>query len=130
MAARSAPLSRAQAQARTREEVLEAAESLFLSIGYEATTVAEIAATAGRTQGAIYGNFAGKPALGLEVIQRRYLEQFAGSRRRPSSTPGRSRRSSRPSARGGRPSRARRSSPSWWRSMRWPSGAAAPTRAR
>jgi AcrR family transcriptional regulator len=67
--------SRAEARARTREVVLQAAEDLFLSVGYEATTVARIAERAGRTQGAIYSNFTGKDDLGLAVLQRRFLTE-------------------------------------------------------
>lgn len=77
MAGQTGPLSRAEARAQTREDVFEAAESLFLTAGYQATTVAQIAEKAGRTQGSIYSNFAGKEALGLEVIKRRYLAEFA-----------------------------------------------------
>ena len=70
-------LTREQAQARTRELVLGAAEELFLTKGLHATTVAEIAATAGRTQGSIYGNFTNKEALCLAVLERRYEQIFA-----------------------------------------------------
>lgn len=42
---------------------------------YEATTVAQIAERAGRTQGAIYSNFAGKDDLGFAVLQRRFLSE-------------------------------------------------------
>jgi AcrR family transcriptional regulator len=67
------PLTRAEMQRQTREEVLNAAEALFLAGGYRDTTVAQIAVAAGRTQGAIYANFAGKEYLCLEVLQRRAL---------------------------------------------------------
>lgn len=60
-------------QQHTREDVLNAAEALFLAGGYRDTTVAQIAVAAGRTQGAIYANFAGKEYLCLEVLQRRAL---------------------------------------------------------
>jgi len=69
--------TRVQAQARTRERVLQAAEDLFLAKGLHATTVAEIAAAAGRTQGSIYGNFTSKEALCLAVLERRYERMFA-----------------------------------------------------
>jgi AcrR family transcriptional regulator len=68
-------LSRVEAQARTREAVLGAAEELFLSVGFEGTTVARIAERAGRTQGAIYSNFSGKDDLGFAVLQRRFLSE-------------------------------------------------------
>lgn len=70
------PLGRAEARAHTREVVLEAAEELFMTTGYSATTLAQIAAKAGRTQGAIYGNFANKEALCFEVLKSRYAQTF------------------------------------------------------
>jgi AcrR family transcriptional regulator len=57
--------------------VLQAAETLFFAKGLHATTVAEIAAAAGRTQGSIYGNFDSKEALCLAVLERRYQRMFA-----------------------------------------------------
>ncbi len=53
---------RAQA-ARSRAAVLEAAERLFLTRGYAATTVASIAAAAGVSAETIYKAFRGKPGL-------------------------------------------------------------------
>lgn len=53
---------RAQAE-RTRAEVLEAAERLFLGDGYTATTVASIAEAAGVSAETIYKTFRGKPGL-------------------------------------------------------------------
>lgn len=70
------PISRAEAQEQTRELILQTAEELFIANGFHATTVAQIAAKAVRTQGSIYGNFASKDALCLEVIRRRYLQSF------------------------------------------------------
>ncbi|WP_067540523.1 TetR/AcrR family transcriptional regulator [Nocardia crassostreae] len=70
------PVSRAEAQQQTREDVLDAAEELFLDKGYHETTVAKIAAAAGRTQGAIYANFSSKENLCYEVLQRRYARLF------------------------------------------------------
>lgn len=70
------PVGRAEARAQTREQILEAAEELFMSAGFLATTVAQIAAKAGRTQGSLYGNFTGKEALCLEVLKRRYTAAF------------------------------------------------------
>ena len=74
--ARKRPISRVEARAQTREDVLDAAEELFLAVGYEAATIAEIAERAGRTHGSIYSNFSNKEALCLEVIKRRYLGEF------------------------------------------------------
>lgn len=79
-------LTRAESQAQTREAVLESAERLFLQNGYYATTIAAIAAEAGRTIGAVYSNYDNKQALCLEVLKDRYsaeaadlLGRFAGA---------------------------------------------------
>ncbi|MEV0247443.1 TetR/AcrR family transcriptional regulator [Nocardia sp. NPDC050712] len=68
MAARKV-LTRAESQALTREELIEAAERLFYANGYHATSLAAIAAEAGRTIGAVYSNFDGKEDLCLEVLR-------------------------------------------------------------
>ncbi|MFB7716018.1 MULTISPECIES: TetR/AcrR family transcriptional regulator [unclassified Nocardia] len=68
MAARKV-LTRAESQALTREELIEAAERLFYADGYHATSLAAIAAEAGRTIGAVYSNFDSKEALCLEVLR-------------------------------------------------------------
>ncbi|BBZ57798.1 putative transcriptional regulator, TetR family protein [Mycolicibacterium phocaicum] len=74
MAARKV-LTRAESQARTRQDVLDAAARLFHANGYHGTSIAAIAAEAGRTIGAVYGNFAGKEELCLEVLRARYLAE-------------------------------------------------------
>ncbi|NNH70922.1 TetR/AcrR family transcriptional regulator [Nocardia uniformis] len=74
---RPKPLTRGESQAQTREAVLQAAEELFLTKGFHDTTVAQIAAAAGRTQGSIYGNFSGKERLCQAVLERRYSRSFA-----------------------------------------------------
>ena len=74
MAARKV-LTRAESQARTRQEVLESAERLFYAKGYNATSLAVIAAEAGRTIGAVYSNFASKEELCLEVLRSRYMSE-------------------------------------------------------
>ncbi|WP_067690612.1 TetR/AcrR family transcriptional regulator [Nocardia jejuensis] len=68
MAARKV-LTRAESQALTREELIEAAERLFYANGYHATSLAAIAAEAGRTIGAVYSNFDAKEDLCLEVLR-------------------------------------------------------------
>ncbi|MGX1804212.1 TetR/AcrR family transcriptional regulator [Nocardia sp. NPDC055321] len=68
MAARKV-LTRAESQARTRDELIEAAEILFYANGYFSTSLAAIAAEAGRTIGAVYSNFESKEALCLEVLR-------------------------------------------------------------
>lgn len=74
MAARKV-LTRAESQAQTRQDVLDSAARLFYANGYHGTSIAAIAADAGRTIGAVYSNFAGKEALCLEVLRTRYLAE-------------------------------------------------------
>ncbi|AMU78134.1 TetR family transcriptional regulator [Mycobacteroides abscessus] len=69
-------MTRAESQAQTREELLEAAERMFLEGGYHSTSIAAIAAEAGRTIGAVYSNFDNKETLCLEVLQRRYAAEM------------------------------------------------------
>ncbi|MDO3650673.1 TetR/AcrR family transcriptional regulator [Nocardia mangyaensis] len=70
MAARKV-LTRAESQAQTRQSLIDAAERLFLAEGYHTTSIAAIAAEAGRTIGAVYSNFDNKESLCIEVIRRR-----------------------------------------------------------
>src|SRR3954463_2676828 len=48
---------------RTRAKLLEAARGLVREKGYERTTIEEVAARAGMTTGAIYGNFKNRDEL-------------------------------------------------------------------
>ncbi|MBJ8342041.1 TetR/AcrR family transcriptional regulator [Antrihabitans sp. YC3-6] len=64
-------LNRNESRELIREELLDAAERLFVSVGYHGTSVAAIVASAGRTVGAVYSNFANKEDLCFEVIKRR-----------------------------------------------------------
>jgi len=52
-----------------RSELLAAARTTFLAKGYGETSVAEVAAAAGYTKGAVYSNFGGKPELFAEVCR-------------------------------------------------------------
>jgi AcrR family transcriptional regulator len=61
----------ARVRSVTRGRILETAEELFFTGGYQATSVEAIAAAAGYTTGAIYSNFGGKAALFLEVLEQR-----------------------------------------------------------
>jgi len=63
---------RRDAAARTRERVLDTAETLFLRHGYAATTVTAIARAAGVSDVLLYKSFGGKAGLVL-AIQRRGL---------------------------------------------------------
>ena len=76
MAARKV-LTRAESQAQTRQELLDSAEQMFYANGYHATSIAAIAAEAGRTIGAVYSNFESKEALCLEVLKNRLLSEMA-----------------------------------------------------
>jgi AcrR family transcriptional regulator len=58
-------------RADVRARILRAAATAFLERGYAETTVADIAATAGFTKGAVYSNFGGKPELFSAVFAER-----------------------------------------------------------
>ena len=64
-------LTRADRQARTREELLDAADGLFTRQGFHATSVDAVADAAGYTKGAVYSNFASKEDLFFAVYARR-----------------------------------------------------------
>ncbi|HKP20151.1 MAG TPA: TetR/AcrR family transcriptional regulator [Thermoleophilaceae bacterium] len=64
-------LSRADRQARTREELVGAADRLFTTNGFHATSIDAVADAAGYTKGAVYSNFASKEDLFLAVYSRR-----------------------------------------------------------
>jgi AcrR family transcriptional regulator len=64
-------MTRAEQQERTREEVLAAADRLFLERGFHATSVDQIAQAAGYTKGAVYSNFTAKEDLFFAVYERR-----------------------------------------------------------
>jgi AcrR family transcriptional regulator len=59
---------------RAREAVVEAARAQFLSAGYGATTIAEVARAAGVSAETIYKSFGGKPGL----IRAIYEQGLAG----------------------------------------------------
>ncbi|MCG8501956.1 MAG: TetR/AcrR family transcriptional regulator [Firmicutes bacterium] len=61
-------LSRAEAKARTREELLKAARVVFARYGFHATSLDMVAETAGYTKGAVYANFSGKDDLYLALL--------------------------------------------------------------
>jgi AcrR family transcriptional regulator len=64
-------LSRAEAKARTREQLLDAAALVFARKGYAGASVEEIAESAGYSIGALYSNFASKEQLFLELLAAR-----------------------------------------------------------
>lgn len=63
-----ARLSRVESQERTRERLVATARELFLRKGYGATSLGEVAETAGYSKGAVYSNFRGKGHLCLAVL--------------------------------------------------------------
>jgi AcrR family transcriptional regulator len=66
--------TRAERQARTRADLIEAATQVFARRGFQGATVEEIAEAAGYSHGAVYSNFAGKEELFLAVFER-YMAQ-------------------------------------------------------
>ena len=64
-------LSRAERREQTRQELVTAAEACFVSRGFHASSVDEVAERAGYTKGAVYSNFAAKEDLFFAVYERR-----------------------------------------------------------
>ena len=64
-------LTRAEAKARTREQLLDAAAHVFARKGFAGASVEEIAASAGYSTGALYSNFESKEQLFLELLSAR-----------------------------------------------------------
>ena len=64
-------LSRMERREKTRQDLLTAAETCFITRGFHATSVDEVAERAGYTKGAVYSNFASKEDLFFGVYQRR-----------------------------------------------------------
>jgi AcrR family transcriptional regulator len=56
-------LTRAEAQAQTRQRVLDAAADVFGKKGFRAASLSDVADRAGHTIGAVYSNFASKDEL-------------------------------------------------------------------
>ena len=79
------PLTRAERREQTRDDLIAAADRLFVEGGFHATSLDQIAAAAGYTKGAVYSNFASKEDLFFAVYERRagvaeaqLTEQLAG----------------------------------------------------
>jgi AcrR family transcriptional regulator len=64
-------LSRAERREQTRQELISAAEASFVSRGFHASSVDQVAERAGYTKGAVYSNFASKEDLFFAVYERR-----------------------------------------------------------
>lgn len=72
------PLRRSPVQARAKERierVLDAAEEVFVDVGYEAATTNQIAAQADTSIGSIYEFFGNKQAV-ARALANRYLEEL------------------------------------------------------
>ena len=63
-------LTREESRAQTRERLLDAAMELFMKQGIDATSLEDVAETAGYSRGAFYSNFASKDELICEVVDR------------------------------------------------------------
>jgi AcrR family transcriptional regulator len=70
-------LTRAEAKARTRELLLDAAARTFARKGFAGASVEEIAEEAGFTVGALYSNFAGKEELFLALMSGRARDRVS-----------------------------------------------------
>lgn len=69
--------TRAERQAQTREDLIDAAEKLFTENGFHATSLDAVAVTAGYTKGAVYSNFSSKEDLFFAVYERRVDRHIA-----------------------------------------------------
>ena len=61
----------------TRARILKAAAELYLARGLDGVSIDEVARAAERTKGAVYGHFADKEALLLEVWRAHYSQKRA-----------------------------------------------------
>ncbi len=66
----------------TREQLLLAAETVFVRDGYEKADLLEIAKLAGRTKGAIYAQFKSKEEVFLALVEKHALQRRALMRER------------------------------------------------
>ena len=71
-------LSRAEAKARTREELLKAARVVFARNGFHGSSLDMVAEAAGYTKGAVYANFSGKDDLFLALLDNHLAEGTGG----------------------------------------------------
>jgi len=69
-------LTQAEANKRTRQQLVAAAASVFARKGFAAASLEEIAEAAGYSTGAVYYNFAGKEELFLELIRSGWSQQI------------------------------------------------------
>lgn len=69
-------LTRAERQALTRQELLDAAERVFVQRGFEGSSIEAITEAAGYTRGAFYSNFSSKAELFSELLQQRVYSTY------------------------------------------------------
>jgi AcrR family transcriptional regulator len=69
-------LTRAERQAQTRQEILDAAARVFVKRGFSGSSVEEISAEAGYTRGAFYSNFRSKNELFVELLHDRVYTRY------------------------------------------------------
>jgi AcrR family transcriptional regulator len=69
-------LTRAERQAQTRRELLDAAARVFIQRGFTGASVEEISAEAGYTRGAFYSNFRSKNELFVELLHDRVYARY------------------------------------------------------
>src|SRR3712207_6642784 len=70
-------MTRAESQAQTQADLIEAAARVFERRGYERASIAEIADEAGYSHGAVYSNFDGKDDLFLGLYEHWVARQVA-----------------------------------------------------
>jgi AcrR family transcriptional regulator len=75
MSAKRKRETRAEKQARTRDELTATAARVFAQRGYRGASVEEIAERAGYSHGAVYSNFEGKAELFLAVFEEYMAER-------------------------------------------------------
>ncbi len=73
----SAAPPRSPQRGRTRDRLLDAAAVVFAEHGYHGASVADVAAAAGLTKGAVYSNYRSKEELFLELLDRNVDEVVA-----------------------------------------------------
>jgi AcrR family transcriptional regulator len=69
-------LTRAERQAQTRRELLDAAARVFVKRGFTGSSVEAISAEAGYTRGAFYSNFRSKNQLFVELLHDRVYARY------------------------------------------------------
>jgi len=74
---RSLPAGRQSQKAATRQRVLESARELFDTLGYEGTTIREIARRAGVAVGSVFTTFSSKGEILSEVMEARLEPLYA-----------------------------------------------------